>query len=158
MMSMQPTIVCNNILKRSFSEEQEVSPMKLQKLMYFIACTYRKRTKTDLFSESFEVWKYGPVLRSVYDEFKSYGKGPILSYAKDAKGISYIIDESTSPGLKTSIDEIWSKFKDWDAIALSRITHEDGSGWSSAYDTHSSFITSDKMEADTTYEPYLATC
>ena len=151
-MSMPPTVVCNNILKRGFSEKEEISPMKLQKLMYFVACTYQKKAKTALFSEPFEVWQYGPVLRSVYDEFKAYGKKPITSYSKDAKGISYIVDESTSPLLKSSIDSIWSKFKDWDAIALSNITHQDGSGWSSAYDNSAKTISNKQMEDDTTYE------
>ena len=141
-MSMSPTIVCNNIIKRALTEPgcPDISPMKLQKLMYFVACEYQKRTHTALFSEPFEVWKYGPVLRSVYDEFKSYGKNSIATYAKDAKGASYIIDENTAPHLKSAIDRIWSQFKDWEAIPLSSITHQDGSGWSAAYDKHQSII------------------
>lgn len=158
-MSMSPTVVCNNILKRSFlSNGAAITPMKLQKLMYFVACEYQKCTQTPLFSEPFEVWKFGPVLHSVYDEFKSYGKNEITSYAKDAKGISYVIDEETAPYLTSAIDKIWSNFQNWDAISLSNITHQEGSGWSAAYDRHQPIIKESQMEEDHTYEQYCSTC
>ena len=57
-MPMSPTIVCNNILSRGFAEKRDISPMKLQKLMYFVACEYQKDAHTVLFSEPFEVWRY----------------------------------------------------------------------------------------------------
>ena len=131
-MPMSPTIVCNNILSRGFAEKRDISPMKLQKLMYFVACEYQKDAHTVLFSEPFEVWRYGPVIRSVYDDFKAYGKN--------------------------AINRIWNAFKDWEAIPLSNITHEDKSGWSSAYDGHLPVISSDQMEADNTYVHYLSNC
>lgn len=156
-MSMSPTIVCNNILVRSFSDGgAPVTPMKLQKLLYFVACEYQKRTHTPLFSELFEVWKYGPVLRSVYDEFKSFGKDSITSYAKDAQGLSYIIDESTTPHLAAALNRIWTRFSGMDAIALSNITHQEGSGWSAAYDRHEMTITPQQMEEDCTYASYFS--
>ena len=48
-MPMSATVVCNNILKRAFSESVAVSPMKLQKLLYFVSCEYVKATGNDLF-------------------------------------------------------------------------------------------------------------
>lgn len=155
-MSMSATTVCNNLLQRTFDEKNYVSPMKLQKLLYFVACEYKKKTDADLFSEPFEVWKYGPVLPSVYGEFKSYGKEPIKSFAKDAKGISYIIDEDTSPALKSSLDRIWSSFKDWSAIALSQITHKEGSAWSEAFDNYKPVIDKKMMKEDNTYAQYMS--
>jgi len=155
-MAMSPTIVCNNILKRAFYENIDVSPMKLQKLLYFVACEYQKRTDEPLFLEPFEVWKYGPVLSSVYTEFSSYGKESISSYAKDARNIVYIINETTSPSLKESIDLIWRSFKDWGAIALSKLTHRDESAWSYAYDRYQKTIDPQKMKEDNTYTEFLS--
>lgn len=155
-MTISPTIVCNNILRRAFLEKESVSPMKLQKLLYFIACEYQKRKGVPLFSEVFEVWKYGPVLRSVYDEFKSFGKNSITAYAQDAEGISYIVDEATAPILRNAIDRIWDTFKSWDAIPLSNITHRDGSAWSIAYDNHQTVISNEQMGEDVTYECYFS--
>lgn len=57
-MRMSATTVCNNILQRSLSENIPVTPMKLQRLLYFVACAYQKRTGSPLLAEQFEVWKY----------------------------------------------------------------------------------------------------
>lgn len=62
----------NTVLKKSFEELIQVSPMKLQKLLYFIYADYLKKTKEPLLSEKFQVWQYGPVLSSAYYEFKSW--------------------------------------------------------------------------------------
>ena len=51
--------VGNNILKRGFSENIDITPMKLQKLIYLVYKKYYQDTKKVLFSEPFEVWKYG---------------------------------------------------------------------------------------------------
>ena len=72
--------VANNILNKGFSENIDITPMKLQKLTYLVYKKYYQDTKKPLFSEPFEVWKYGPVVRSLYDEFKKYKGNAIKGY------------------------------------------------------------------------------
>ena len=110
-MPMSASVVCNNILTRAFQENIPVSPMKLQKLMYFVSCEYVKATGKDLLSENFGVWQYGPVLPSLYDEFKSFHDQPITKYATDADGVPYAINEDTAPHLTASITRVWNAFK-----------------------------------------------
>lgn len=155
-MAFSPTVLCNNILKRSFSENIPVTPMKLQKLLYFVSCEYLKCTNTPLLSESFEVWQYGPVLPSVYNEFKSFRSSPITTFAKDANGGSFAYQEDTAPNLKNALDAVWSCFKERTGVQLSRITHEDGSGWSNAFQNRENTISEERMKADTTYEKYMS--
>lgn len=154
-MSMSATVVCNNVLRRAFEERIPVSPMKLQKLLYFIGCEYVKATGSDLFSEDFGVWKYGPVLPTVYDEFKSFKSGSITKYATDADGVAYAIDEGRAPNLRAAIDRVWSSFKTLDGVALSRITHKDNSGWSTAFCQKRSKISTEDMRLDNTYGEYM---
>ncbi len=154
-MPMTATVVCNNVLKRAFEENIPVSPMKLQKLLYFVSCEYVKATEHDLFSESFGVWQYGPVLPSVYEEFKSFKSNAITKYATDANGVAYAVDEESAPNLKTALNRVWNAFKSFSGIELSKITHEDGSGWSAAFDEQRSSITIEDMRCDSTYEAYL---
>ena len=47
-MPMSASVVCNNILTRAFQENIPVSPMKLQKLMYFVSCEYVKATGKEI--------------------------------------------------------------------------------------------------------------
>lgn len=50
-----------------------LTPLKLQKILYYVSTTYFKQTGELLFSENFEKWQYGPVVTSVYHNFKSFG-------------------------------------------------------------------------------------
>jgi len=154
-MAMSATIVCNNILRRAFEEEIPVSPMKLQKLLYFTSCEYVKSTGNELLSEDFGVWQYGPVLPSIYDEFKSFKSNSITKYATDASGVAYAINENDAPNLKIAIDRVWAAFKSFDGMTLSKITHMDGSGWSNAFVGKRPKVTIEDMRLDNTYEKYL---
>lgn len=50
-----------------------LTPLKLQKILYYVSTTYFKQTGELLFNENFEKWQYGPVVTSVYHNFKSFG-------------------------------------------------------------------------------------
>ena len=90
----------NNILFRAKREKIPVSPMKLQKRLYYVCVQYVKITGVYPIFERFEPWPYGPVIPSIYFEFKSYGSSPIKTYCKDAKGNSRMVDEDVNPTLK----------------------------------------------------------
>lgn len=154
-MALTSTIVCNNILQRAFAENISVTPMKLQKLLYFVSCEYLKATGSELLSEDFCVWQYGPVLPTVYDEFKSFHGGKITTYAKDANGDSFAYNENSSPNLKTAIDRIWASFKSKSGVELSQITHENGSGWTNAFNQRREKISKEEMKADDSYRKYM---
>lgn len=125
--------LCNTILKKSFDEGVRVTPMKLQKLLYFIYRSYLQKFGQSLFSEDFLAWQYGPVLRSVYDEFKVYGANPITKFAKTATGDVFVINECASEAVTECINEVWSKYRYKTGIELSNITHKSGGAWIKAY-------------------------
>lgn len=154
-MALSPTIVCNTILKRAFAENIPITPMKLQKLLYFVSCEYIKSTGISMLSEDFCVWQYGPVLPSVYYEFQSFHGNQITKYAQDAEGNSFAYNEESSPPLKQAMNCIWETFKNMDGIHLSKITHEDGSGWSEAFSRQETKISKDDMKADDSYTKYI---
>lgn len=120
--------VGNNILKRGFSENIDITPMKLQKLIYLVYKKYYQDTKKVLFSEPFEVWKYGPVVRSVYDEFKHYGANAIKKYAEEDDGSVLIVNENRSD-FRLALDYVWDKYKFFDGIRLSEMTHQKDTAW-----------------------------
>lgn len=60
------------------SELGVLTPLKLQNL-YYVSTTYLKETGNFLFNESFEKWQYGPVVTSVYHNFKGFGINHIHS-------------------------------------------------------------------------------
>lgn len=145
---INPTYVANSILKRAFGDDVKVSPMKLQKLMYFVTCLYQAYTGNRLLTESFQPWRYGPVCRSVYDEFKSFGGDPITRYATDAMGNVFTVNEETSPSLRKALNLVWENMRDYSAVYLSRVTHRHDSAWSKAVTDGKSFISNTAMAED----------
>ena len=98
--------VANNILKRGFTENIDISPMKLQKLVYLVYKKYYHDTGMLLFGDAFEVWKYGPVVRSIYDEFKDFGGNAIRRYRKESNGKILAVDEKNAPAFKSCTGRI----------------------------------------------------
>ncbi len=68
-MKASALVLSNNVLYRGRRDKVKISPMKLQKLLYYVCVMYAKRTGVLPISEHFEVWKSGPVLPSVHSEY-----------------------------------------------------------------------------------------
>lgn len=62
------------ILKRS---NKELSNLELQKTLYFTELDYIKKFNEHLIEDEFEAWRYGPVSREVYCEYRNYGANSI---------------------------------------------------------------------------------
>lgn len=63
-----------------FLSKQSMSPKKLQKMLYYaqawcVTLNNENKESIDqkLFEERFEAWVHGPVIPSVYQEYKEYG-------------------------------------------------------------------------------------
>lgn len=122
--------VANNFIQKGKKDKIDITPLKLQKLVYFLYKEYLKNTGKQLFSERFETWKYGPVIPSIYSEFNSYGDLPIKTFSQDSKGISYIVTETGK--FKEAIEHVWSLYKNYSAFDLSLLTHKPDTAWSKA--------------------------
>ena len=149
-MRASATVLCNNILYRAKCEKISITPMKLQKLLYYVCTLYVKRTGRLPISEHFEVWQYGPVAASVYAEFRPFGSRPIIGYAQNAKGKATMVDEAFNPTLTQCLDIVWGKFKHLSGIQLSELTHQKGSGWWTAYQEERDAISTEDMKNDST--------
>lgn len=153
---LNATYVANNILQRAFRDDVPVTPMKLQKLLFFVTCLYQRNTGRRLLTESFQPWKYGPVCRAVYDEFRAFGGKPITRYAQDAVGAAYRIDEDSSPALRRVLNLVWENMKGLSAVELSRVTHRRGSAWSQAVDGGlDRYVSNSAMAGDHTFDDLL---
>ncbi|WP_125898919.1 Panacea domain-containing protein [Actinomyces gaoshouyii] len=154
-MGYSPTVVANNVLMRSFRERRYITPMKLQKILYFVASEYAKRTGHVLLDERFQTWRFGPVSYAVYDEFRPFAKKGIKKFARDASGQALIIDEDSDPDLRDCLDEVWEAAKKMTAVRLSEITHTRDSAWFKAYQENRDTLDHQDIMADRTYRAAL---
>ena len=67
------TAIANAIIDHAKKNKLPVTPMHLQKLLYFLNGWYMEGTNGEiLINEDFLAWQFGPVVPSVYHEFKIY--------------------------------------------------------------------------------------
>lgn len=145
--------VGNSILKRGFEENIDITPMKLQKLIYLVYKKYYQDTEKSLFSEPFEVWKYGPVVRSVYDEFKDYKANAIRRYAEENDKAVLIVNEELSVNFKKAMDYVWDKYKRYDGIPLSEMTHRKGTAWWKAAKAEKPYLSDEDIAEEGEFVP-----
>lgn len=128
-----PLICANTIIKKALESQTPLSPMKLQKLLYltYARALHKHGDEGLLFSEQFEKWQYGPVLRSVYDEFKCFSAQPIDKYHRDCNGNIIIVGDGHEK-FYDCFKETWDKFGHNTGIRLSEITHQEESAWTKA--------------------------
>ena len=92
-------------LARSFDAGDTISNLKMQKMLYYAQGWHLALTSKELFGDEIEAWQYGPVVKSVYDEFRKYGKNSIDfseldSYKQSlsdetAEFLAFIFDETS---------------------------------------------------------------
>lgn len=117
----------------------DLSPMKLQKLVYFAHAWMLAIVDKPLIKDNVKAWKFGPVIDSVYHEFKSFGSSNISTLGTEFEGlesddvfdIKYVIPKLPKSDETASaiIDAILDTYGDRSAISLSNLTHEPGSAW-----------------------------
>lgn len=131
-----PAHIANYFLLRAREDGSKITPMKLIKLVYIAYGWYLVLSGRRLFSEKIEAWRYGPVIPSLYHEFKRFGAKPIEGFAVDYSGddaeISYPIAEDSK--VQGIANMVWKFYKDKSGAELSRITHEENSAWEEAWE------------------------
>lgn len=105
-----------------FEKLEEVTPLMLQKLLYFIQGTYLALYGRPLFSEDCKAWTHGPVYPEVYDLFRDFKYNPI----DDAR---FALFKGTADALtdeeKKVIDLVVNTFGMYGGKVLERITHNE---------------------------------
>lgn len=92
--------LANFLIDLAQAEGQTLDPMKLQKLVYYAHGWYAGYTGERLINEEVEAWPYGPVIPSLYDEFKRYGSGKIASKATDfCNGVLVEVPPPSDPAI-----------------------------------------------------------
>lgn len=69
--------VAKYVIKECNKYNHPISNLQLQKILYFLWIDYYREKQKALFEDRIFAWKLGPVVGSVYDEYKQYGGGKI---------------------------------------------------------------------------------
>lgn len=118
-----PLTIANFFLK-NYGSDNDITPMKLVKLVYISHGWYLGITGNALIDENPEAWKYGPVIPTVYHHFKNFGGLPI-------KIQDFIPNPDTelNEEIKLFLKKIWDVYGQYSAIQLSAKTHKINTPW-----------------------------
>ena len=112
-------------------QEAEMTPLSLQKTLYFAQACWLQARGQLLFSkkERFEAWAHGPVIWSVYKDYKHHERNPIKIREAD-----YLSFEEENPDLHHFLACVWKVTQKYKASDLVEITHLKGSPWKLVYE------------------------
>ena len=102
------------------AEDAELSNLKLQKLLYYAQGHHLALYGQPLFREDLQAWSHGPVVPSVYREFKAFGAGSIVLADDDPFNWDEI-DSATSQFLA----KVWNTYGGIAAWKLRNMTHDE---------------------------------
>ena len=130
--------VANYILDLATVDGEAISPMKLQKLIYYAHGWHLALTGEPLVSDEIEAWGYGPVIPAIYHNFKSFGNEPITSPAQDFSWNNGKLVVSTPEipigeiheTARQILKRVWTIYKPLTALQLSKMTHAPDAPWS----------------------------
>jgi uncharacterized phage-associated protein len=111
--------VADYFLWKAQEENQELlSNMKLQKLVYYAQGLYLAVFEKPLFEDKINAWTYGPVVESLYHTYKAHGASGIPANP-------HFNPESIDVDTREFLDEVFNAFGQFSAIRLMEITHTD---------------------------------
>lgn len=114
-----------------------ISNMKLQKLLYYAQGSFLAVTGQPLFDDPIEAWKHGPVVESVYHQYKENGGNGITF--EDPFDFSSFTDEE-----EELLEEVYNVFGQYSAWKLRDMTHAEAP-WKETEQGH--VISQDKIKA-----------
>lgn len=139
-MPYDPKSIANYFLEVAKREGQTLTPLKLIKLVYIAHGWNLGLNGEPLINEHPEAWEYGPVIPSLYHEFKVFGNGPIRKKATDFVPQSeeqwMLEEQEVAPPSRRKdskvcdfLDRIWKEYRKFTASQLSTLTHQAGTPW-----------------------------
>lgn len=137
-----PSHVANYFFERSEKDKNPITPLKLNKLVYIAYGWVAGALHRKLFDEEIQAWTYGPVIPSLYNEFKHFKDKPITERSAYMPDPSYPnFDELSEPSIDKNdedvvllLDKVWKFYGDKTAASLVKFTHKEDSPWYKAYD------------------------
>ena len=137
-MAYDPKAIANYFIDKARATGEGLTPMKLQKLVYFAHGWYLGLKGRPLLAEPVEAWQWGPVIPSLYHEFKALGSWPITRRAGEDEFLGDVGPNLPSDDTEARefLDEVWRNYGGYTAIQLSNATHLAGTPWAEVSGQH----------------------
>lgn len=131
--------VANWFLDKADEDGFALDQLQIQKLLYFAQGWYLANTGEELFQDDVFAWPHGPVVTSIWQQFRTYGRQPISGRAHDIEAapdgnllnarfrIARLNDQQRSDFCA----QIWDRYGQgkFTGVQLSNLTHAPEEPW-----------------------------
>lgn len=139
--------IANAFLDFPDASYRRLTPMKMQKLVYYAHGWNLALKDAPLIDEQVEAWEWGPVIPSLYHAFKHYGDIPIRQKVVDLRWdrqedrtyeYEYDIEnyQEDNDFTQSLLIKIWQVYGDYTPFQLSNMTHAHETPWYQVNELH----------------------
>ena len=127
----QPTIsVANYFIAKAIDSGAEITPMKLIKLVYIAHGWHLAFRGQPLIGEAVEAWKFGPVIDSIYQNFKEFKNSQITRQKTYlGPGGQLVVPQVSDADTQIFLDRVWVSYRRYNGLQLSAMTHQPDTRW-----------------------------
>lgn len=134
-------LALGNVFLQNYAGDSGIEHMKLQKLCYYAHGWWLAFHKKSLLIERPQVWKYGPVFKSMYGALAHFGSKPIKTPQSPVPfQPPPLVDDGQVHDL---CDWIWNRYSQYSAFTLSDMTHASGTPWREIAEKHNFVVPKD---------------
>lgn len=128
-------------------EDDQMTNLKLNKMLYYAQGACLARTGRPLFAEPIEAWNFGPVVPEVYHKYKGFERNPIISSQREVGADRFEEEE-----LEAVLD-VLREYGQFTGAKLVTLTHRQGTPWEQARTAGMRVIAPESIRAYFTEEP-----
>ena len=141
------------VISYIFEKLEEVTPLTLQKLLYFNQGVYSAIYQKPLFMEECQAWIHGPVYPDVYNMFRDFKYSPIED---DRFAVFDGTEDRLTEEEKEVIDHVLNTFGRYSGRVLEQITHRE-KPWKDARDGYGDKIPAKEALSKESIKEYFET-
>ena len=147
-MAYDARTVANEFLILAWQSGRELTNMQLQKLVYIAHGYSLALLDNKLVKQPVQAWRYGPVIKVLYDSLRQYGAGTVTEM------VNILPSEQVSQTDRALIDVVGDAYARFSGPQLSTMTHREGTPWREVFDPNANF-TNDVIPNDLIKKHYL---
>lgn len=132
-------VVANEFIRLGVAQRSPLTPLQIMKLVYLAHGWMLAVYDEALVKETFEAWRYGPVVPDLYNAMKIYEADPVSEPLELGQTVRVgpsgritfipVIAEPFTERQGRIIDATYNHYGSWTASRLVQITHRPGSPW-----------------------------
>lgn len=134
--------VANKILELAQEKNNTITPMQLMKLVFLCHGWMLGLHSRHLIKDPIEAWRYGPVIKCLYDSIKEFKSNPV-TYPLHSEEQEQLDKQEIE-----LIKQVYQEYGHYSGIELSSLTHDKNSPWDRTWSRYgqNALISNDLIE------------